>query len=102
MIAAVEPGSPADRAGLLTGDMVVALDGEPVTGADDLIRLLTGERIGTRGRDRACCGSASRARSLSVPEERTTSGDGGVSPFAACARTRRATPCRTGRGSRPP
>jgi S1-C subfamily serine protease len=46
MIATVETGSPADRAGLLTGDIVVALDGEKVTGADDLIRLLTGERIG--------------------------------------------------------
>jgi S1-C subfamily serine protease len=40
------PGSPANRAGLLTGDIVVALDGMKVTGADDLIRLLTGERIG--------------------------------------------------------
>ena len=45
-IIASEPGSPANRAGLLTGDMIVSLDGEPVTGADDLIRLLTGERIG--------------------------------------------------------
>ncbi len=45
-ITASEPGSPANRAGLLTGDMIVALDGAPVTGADDLIRLLTGERIG--------------------------------------------------------
>jgi S1-C subfamily serine protease len=45
-ISASEPGSPANRAGLLTGDMIVALDGQPVTGADDLIRLLTGERIG--------------------------------------------------------
>ena len=45
-ITASEPGSPANRAGLLTGDMIVRLDGEPVTGADDLIRLLTGERIG--------------------------------------------------------
>jgi S1-C subfamily serine protease len=42
----VEPGSPANRSGLLTGDMIVRLDGQPVTGADDLIRLLTGERIG--------------------------------------------------------
>jgi len=41
-----EPGSPANRSGLLTGDMILTLDGEPVTGADDLIRLLTGERIG--------------------------------------------------------
>ena len=45
-ISTSEPGSPANRAGLLTGDMIVALDGEPVSGADDLIRLLTGERIG--------------------------------------------------------
>jgi S1-C subfamily serine protease len=40
------PGSPANRAGLLTGDMIVRLDGRTVSGADDLIRLLTGERIG--------------------------------------------------------
>ncbi len=46
MIATVEPGSPADRAGLLAGDIILALDGAPVTGADDLIRLLTGEKIG--------------------------------------------------------
>src|SRR2546430_15588477 len=45
-ITASEPGSPANRSGLLTGDMIVSLDGEPVTGADDLVRLLTGERIG--------------------------------------------------------
>ena len=45
-VIASEPGSPANRAGLLSGDMIVRLDGEPVTGADDLIRLLTGERIG--------------------------------------------------------
>jgi len=48
MVAAVEPGSPAAQAGLMTGDMIVALDGLPVTGADDLIRILTGERIGKR------------------------------------------------------
>src|SRR5947209_5358044 len=45
-ITASEPGSPANRSGLLTGDMIVSLDGEPITGADDLIRLLTGQRIG--------------------------------------------------------
>jgi S1-C subfamily serine protease len=45
-ITASEPSSPANRSGLLTGDMIVTLGGQPVTGADDLIRLLTGERIG--------------------------------------------------------
>jgi S1-C subfamily serine protease len=42
----VEPASPAGRVGLIPGDAIVALDGEPVRGVDDLIRLLNGERIG--------------------------------------------------------
>ena len=46
MIAAVEPTSPAGRAELLSGDMIFALDDAPITGADDLIRALTGEKIG--------------------------------------------------------
>jgi S1-C subfamily serine protease len=46
MVAAIEPGSPAAGSGLMTCDMIVALDGLPVTGADDVIRILTGERIG--------------------------------------------------------
>jgi S1-C subfamily serine protease len=46
MIASVEAGSPADGAGLLMGDTIVALDGRPVTGVDDLVRLLDEDRIG--------------------------------------------------------
>ncbi len=46
MIAAIEPDSPAAEAGLLTGDIIYGLDGRRVAGADDLIRLLNGERIG--------------------------------------------------------
>ena len=46
MVSAVEKGSPAADAGLMSGDLIVALDGGAVTGADDLIRALTGERIG--------------------------------------------------------
>jgi S1-C subfamily serine protease len=45
MVASIESGSPADRAGVVAGDIVVALDETPITGADDLIRALTGERI---------------------------------------------------------
>jgi len=46
MVATVESGSAADRAGLKPGDIVLKLDGEIITGADDLIRALTGEKIG--------------------------------------------------------
>ena len=45
VISAVEAGSPADHAGLLTGDILLALDGTPITGADDLVRLLDAEKI---------------------------------------------------------
>jgi S1-C subfamily serine protease len=46
MLSAVEAKSPADRAGLLSHDLVVRLDSEPVTGVDDMIRLLDRSRIG--------------------------------------------------------
>jgi len=42
----VEPGEAAAAAGLRSGDIIVALDGIAVTGADDLIRLLGADRIG--------------------------------------------------------
>jgi S1-C subfamily serine protease len=45
LLTSVEQSGPAARAGLLSGDLVVRLDGQPVTGADDLIRLLDHSRI---------------------------------------------------------
>ena len=46
LVQSVEPSSPADSSGLRTGDIIVALDGEPVAGVDALHRLLLAERIG--------------------------------------------------------
>jgi S1-C subfamily serine protease len=46
-VASVQAGSPAARGGLQEGDLIVALDTQPVEGIDDLHRLLTGERAGT-------------------------------------------------------
>jgi S1-C subfamily serine protease len=40
--------SAAKEAGVLTGDLVIEFDGQPVRGIDDLHRLLTDERIGKR------------------------------------------------------
>jgi S1-C subfamily serine protease len=46
MVLAVEENSPAKRAGLRQSDILVALDGQPVAGVDDLHRLLTELRVG--------------------------------------------------------
>ncbi|SPF48149.1 putative periplasmic serine endoprotease DegP-like (fragment) [Candidatus Sulfotelmatobacter kueseliae] len=46
LVLSVEDGSPAKRAGLREGDVIVALEGQPVAGVDDLQRLLTEVRMG--------------------------------------------------------
>jgi S1-C subfamily serine protease len=43
----VVDGSPADRAGLRPEDLIVELAGDPITGVDDLQRLMVAELIGT-------------------------------------------------------
>lgn len=47
LLLSVEPGSPAERAGLVLGDTIVTLDGEPVSDIDDLMALLSGGRVGS-------------------------------------------------------
>jgi S1-C subfamily serine protease len=46
-VVTIEPGSPAQRAGLREGDLIVAFGELPVRGIDDLLRLLTEDRVGT-------------------------------------------------------
>jgi S1-C subfamily serine protease len=46
LITGIEPGSPAADAGVRLNDLIVGLDGETVTGVDDVVRLLNAERIG--------------------------------------------------------
>ena len=48
MISGLEQSGPAAQAGLMSFDIIVRVDGEAVTGVDDLIRILNGERIGRR------------------------------------------------------
>ena len=46
LVVGVEDGSPAGRAGILLGDILATLDGQPVEDTDELLVLLTGERVG--------------------------------------------------------
>jgi S1-C subfamily serine protease len=41
LVLSVEENSPAKRSGLRDGDVIIALDGKPVAGVDDLQRVLT-------------------------------------------------------------
>src|SRR6201998_1114121 len=69
MISTVEPDSAAERAGLRSGDIIVALDGVTIAGADDLVRALTGDKIGRSVTFDVLRGTA-RLTVAAVPQER--------------------------------
>ncbi|MFQ5855144.1 MAG: S1C family serine protease [Anaerolineae bacterium] len=46
LLVSVEPGSPAEQGGLVLGDTIVSLDDQPVRHLDDLLSLLSGNRVG--------------------------------------------------------
>jgi S1-C subfamily serine protease len=68
---AVEPGTPAAEAGIRSGDVLLALDGEAVAGVDDLVRLLNGGRIGQPTRLTLLRGGSVQHASV-VPVERVS------------------------------
>ena len=73
MAASVEAASAADRAGLRAGDLLLALDGVTITGADDLIRALSGEKIGKTVALEVLRGTERLTLAL-VPQERKRTG----------------------------
>lgn len=62
----VEPGGPAERGGVLLGDILVALDGMPVTDPRDVLAALTPERVGQAIKARVLRGGQPTEVSITV------------------------------------
>jgi serine protease Do len=43
----VEPGSPADRAGLKMGDVILSINGQSISSGDELVEIVSQSRIGS-------------------------------------------------------
>lgn len=46
LVVRVEENSPAEKGGLLIGDILLTIEGQPINDADDLIAALQGDRVG--------------------------------------------------------
>jgi S1-C subfamily serine protease len=68
MLISVAEGGPAHHAGLMLGDVLMALDGNPTRGMQDLLQLLSGEKVGTSA-------AAKIVRAGNVEERKVTVGE---------------------------
>ena len=48
LVVSIEENSPAQRAGLSEGDIIVGFDSQAIAGIDDLHRMLTEEKVGVK------------------------------------------------------
>jgi S1-C subfamily serine protease len=71
MVVAVEPQSPSEKAGLMLGDIVVALDATPVHDTDDVQSYLGSERVGKRVAASVIRGGSLKELSIVVGERPT-------------------------------
>lgn len=66
LIVGVESDSPAEEGGLMLGDAIVALDGERVRHHDDLLALLSPDRVGKKAPVRVLRGGELRTLNVTV------------------------------------
>lgn len=71
LVVSIEPGSPAERGGLLMGDTLVAIDGTLVRRHDDIQARLTPESVGTTVRVRLIRGGEVKELSVTIGERPT-------------------------------
>ena len=68
LVSGVEPGGPAERAGLLVGDVLVALGGQPIRQTEDLLAQLGPERVGQATAAQVIRGGEPRDLTITVGE----------------------------------
>jgi S1-C subfamily serine protease len=78
IVVAVEPDSPAERAGVLIGDVLVALDGRVVNDTADVLAMLGPERVGKEVRASIIRGGALTELSIPVGERPRRGDDHGA------------------------
>lgn len=68
LIVSVETDSPADKGGLVLGDTIVGFDGSPVRHHDDLLALLSGDKVGQKVPVSILRGGETRSLNVTVGE----------------------------------
>ena len=68
LVVGVEDGSPAGRGGVIIGDILVTLDGQPVEDTEDLLGLLTDERVGREAQVQVVRGGVLQTLQVTVGE----------------------------------
>lgn len=68
LVVSVETDGPADRAGLILGDVLLAIDGEPISQVEQLQEKLTGDRVGKTIPVRVARGGEPREITVTVGE----------------------------------
>ena len=68
LVVAVEPESPAERDGVLLGDIIIALNNEPVTDVEELQDRLTGDWVGQALPIRVIRGGAAHELRVTIGE----------------------------------
>lgn len=70
LVVSVEPNTPAFRAGLQEGDLIIGFDGHSVSGIDDLHRFLTEEKVGVKTQLTVIRGAEKRDLAITPVESR--------------------------------
>jgi len=68
LVAGVSAASPAEAAGVLIGDLILAFDGRPIQSPVDLLELLQGDRVGRSAPLHIVRGGAPREIAITVGE----------------------------------